>query len=72
MGLLPANLVGLHGIHLDSLVRGGKLTPFLTILHVIEVKTPSVHIVVSCLRVMLSTCVGAYSILVPMVHLNTI
>lgn len=57
MGLLPTNLVGVHGIHLDSLVRGGKLTPFLTILHVIEVKTPSVHIVVSCLRAMLSTCV---------------
>lgn len=72
MGLLPANLVGVHGIHLDSLARGGKLTPFLTILHVMEVKTPSVHIVLSYLHAKLSTCVKRYSILVPMVHLNTI
>lgn len=72
MGLLPASLVGVHGIHLDSLVRGGKLTLFLTILHVIEVKTPSVHIVVSYLHAKLSTSVERYSMLVPMVHLNTI
>lgn len=72
MGLLLANLVGAHGIHLDSLVRGGKLALFLTILHVIQVKTPSVHLVVSCLRAMLSTCARGYSMLVPMVHLNEI
>lgn len=49
-----------------------KLTPFLTILHVMEVKTPSVHIVLSYLHAKLSTCVNRYSMLVPMVHLNTI
>lgn len=72
MGLLPANLVGVHGIHLDSLVRGGQLTPFLTILHVVEVKPPSVHIVLSYLHAKLSTCVNRYSMLVPIVHLNKI